>query len=359
MIKNRKRMLTLIIIKLITCIAVFAISLGVAAYATLWERKFSALLQDRVGPDRAGPKGLLQPLADGGKMFFKEEIIPNVSNKFLFILGPSLFMLTALMTGSVIPWGKDFTTAGGSIISFQITDINIGVLYLLGVVSIGVYGIMIGGWASNNKYALLGAIRSSSQMISYEIAMGISVIALVITAGGTLSLREIVGQQDAGYANIVYQPLGFLIFFVCALAETNRAPFDLPECEAELVGGYHTEYSSMKLGLFLFAEYINMFISSAVMSAFYFGGYNFPFAQELYNAIGLQEGSIWISLIGFGAFFTKIIIFICVFMWIRWTLPRFRYDQLMNLGWKILLPLSLLNLAITIGVEFLRGNLQL
>ncbi|MCA0430025.1 MAG: NADH-quinone oxidoreductase subunit NuoH [Bacteroidetes bacterium] len=352
-------MLTLIIIKLITCIAVFAISLGVAAYATLWERKFSALLQDRVGPDRAGPKGLLQPLADGGKMFFKEEIIPNVSNKFLFILGPSLFMLTALMTGSVIPWGKDFTTAGGSIISFQITDINIGVLYLLGVVSIGVYGIMIGGWASNNKYALLGAIRSSSQMISYEIAMGISVIALVITAGGTLSLREIVGQQDAGYANIVYQPLGFLIFFVCALAETNRAPFDLPECEAELVGGYHTEYSSMKLGLFLFAEYINMFISSAVMSAFYFGGYNFPFAQELYNAIGLQEGSIWISLIGFGAFFTKIIIFICVFMWIRWTLPRFRYDQLMNLGWKILLPLSLLNLAITIGVEFLRGNLQL
>lgn len=352
-------MITFIIYKAIVCVCVFGLSLGVAAYSTWWERKFASFLQDRVGPDRAGPFGLLQPLADGGKMFFKEEIIPNVSNKFLFILGPSLFMLTALMTGSVIPWGKDFTTAGGSIISFQITDINIGVLYLLGVVSIGVYGIMIGGWASNNKYALLGAIRSSSQMISYEIAMGISVIALVITAGGTLSLREIVGQQDAGYANIVYQPLGFLIFFVCALAETNRAPFDLPECEAELVGGYHTEYSSMKLGLFLFAEYINMFISSAVMSAFYFGGYNFPFAQELYNAIGLQEGSIWISLIGFGAFFTKIIIFICVFMWIRWTLPRFRYDQLMNLGWKILLPLSLLNLAITIGVEFLRGNLQL
>jgi NADH-quinone oxidoreductase subunit H len=351
-------MLTVILVKLITCVIVFAISLGVAAFATLWERKFSALLQDRVGPDRAGPKGLLQPLADGGKMFFKEEIIPNVSNKFLFILGPSLFMITALMTGTVIPWGKDFTTANGTTYSFQITDINIGVLYLLGVVSIGVYGIMIGGWASNNKYALLGAIRSSSQMISYEIAMGISVIALVITAGGTLSLREIVGQQDAGWANIVYQPLGFLIFFVCALAETNRAPFDLPECEAELVGGYHTEYSSMKLGLFLFAEYINMFISSAVMSAFYFGGYNFPFAQELYHAMGLQDGSIWISIIGFGAFFTKIVIFICVFMWIRWTLPRFRYDQLMNLGWKILLPLSLLNLAITVGVEFLRGNLH-
>jgi NADH-quinone oxidoreductase subunit H len=351
-------MISFLIYKLIVCVIVFALSLGVAAYATLWERKFSALLQDRVGPDRAGPKGLLQPLADGGKMFFKEEIIPNVSNRFLFILGPCLFMITALMTGSVIPWGKDIITASGKTFSFQITDINIGVLYLFGVVSIGVYGIMIGGWASNNKYALLGAIRASSQMISYEIAMGISVIALIITAGGTLSLREIVQQQDAGVANIVWQPLGFLIFFVCALAETNRAPFDLPECEAELVGGYHTEYSSMKLGLFLFAEYINMFISSAVMSAFYFGGYNFPFAQELYHAMGLQEGSIWISLIGFGAFFTKIVIFISVFMWIRWTLPRFRYDQLMNLGWKILLPLSLFNLLITVVVEYFRGHIH-
>lgn len=351
-------MISFILIKLITCTVVFAISLGVAAYSTLWERKFSALLQDRVGPDRAGPKGLLQPLADGGKMFFKEEIIPNVSNKFLFILGPSLFMITALLTGSVIPWGKDFITSSGKHISFQITDINIGVLYILGVASIGVYGIMIGGWASNNKYALLGAIRASSQMISYEIAMGISIISLVISTGGSLSLHDIVEQQDAGVANVVWQPLGFLIFFICALAETNRAPFDLPECESELVGGYHTEYSSMKLGLYLFAEYINMFVSSAIMSAFYFGGYNFPFAQELYHALGLQEGSIWISLIGFGAFFTKIVIFICVFMWIRWTLPRFRYDQLMNLGWKILLPLSLFNLALTVVIEFIRGNIH-
>lgn len=350
-------MVSFIIYKFVVCAVVFALSLGVAAYATLWERKFAAFLQDRVGPDRAGPFGLLQPLADGGKMFFKEEIIPNVSNRFLFILGPSVFMLTALMTGSVIPWGADFVIDGKTY-SAQITDINIGVLYLLGVVSVGVYGIMIGGWASNNKYALLGAIRASSQMISYEIAMGISVIAMVVTSGGTLSVREIVLQQDAGFANIVYQPLGFLIFFICALAETNRAPFDLPECESELVGGYHTEYSSMKLGLFLFAEYINMFISSAIMSAFYFGGFNFPFAQELYQAIGLEPGSIWITLIGFGAFFTKIVIFICVFMWIRWTLPRFRYDQLMNLGWKILIPLSLLNLGITVLVEYLRGNIQ-
>lgn len=350
-------MIAFLLYKFLLCVIVFGISLGVAAYSTLWERKFSALLQDRVGPNRAGPFGLLQPLADGGKMFFKEEIIPNVSNRFLFILGPSVFMLTALMTGSVIPWGADFVYNGQTYTS-QITDINIGVLYVLGVVSVGVYGVMIGGWASNNKYALLGAIRASSQMISYEIAMGISVIALVITSGGTLSLREIVMQQDAGFANIVWQPLGFLVFFVCALAETNRAPFDLPECESELVGGFHTEYSSMKLGLFLFAEYINMFISSAIMAAFYFGGYNFPFASELYNALGLEAGSIWITLIGFGAFFTKIVIFICVFMWIRWTLPRFRYDQLMNLGWKILIPLSLLNLGITVVVEYFRGNIQ-
>ena len=339
------------------CAVVFGLSLGVAAYATLWERKFAAFLQDRVGPDRAGWHGILQPLADGGKMFFKEEIIPNLSNRFLFVLGPSLFMMTALMTGAVIPWGADFVI-GGKTYSAQITDINIGVLYLFGVVSVGVYGIMIGGWASNNKFALLGAIRASSQMISYEIAMGISVIALVITSGGTLSLREIVGQQDAGVCNFVWQPLGFLIFFICALAETNRAPFDLPECESELVGGYHTEYSSMKLGLFLFAEYINMFISSAIMSAFYFGGFNFPFAAELYNAMGLEAGSFWITLIGFGAFFTKIFMFICVFMWVRWTLPRFRYDQLMNLGWKILIPLSLLNLALTVVVEYFRGHIQ-
>lgn len=340
-----------LIYKLVICVGVFAVALGVAAYSTLWERKFAAFLQDRVGPDRAGPKGILQPIADGIKMFFKEEIIPNTSHHFLFILGPSVFMLTACMTGVVIPWAKD-VYIGGERYAVQITDMNIGFLYLLGVVSVGVYGIMIGGWASNNKYALLGALRASSQMISYEIAMGLAVIALIITAGGTLSLREIFEKQDAGYCNFVYQPLGFLIFFICALAETNRAPFDLPECESELVGGYHTEYSSMKLGFFLFAEYINMFISSAIMAGVYFGGYNFPFASEIYSALGWQEGSIAIALTGFGVYFIKIVIFINVFMWIRWTLPRFRYDQLMNLGWRVLIPLSLLNLAITTVVTY-------
>jgi NADH-quinone oxidoreductase subunit H len=347
----------LLIYKGIMCVAVFLLSLAVAAYATLWERKFAAFLQDRKGPSRAGPGGLLQPIADGVKMFMKEEIIPNVSNRALFIIGPCLFMVTAVMTSVVIPWAKP-VMIGGHLYDLQITDINIGTIYLLGVVSIGVYGIMIGGWASNNKYALLGAVRASSQMISYEIAMGIALIALIISAGGSLSLKDIIEGQDKGWCNFVYQPLGFLIFFICALAETNRAPFDLPECETELVGGYHTEYSSMKLGLFLFAEYINMFISSAIMAGFYFGGYNFPFAHELYDKLGLVEGDWLISLIGFGAYFTKIVLFICLFMWVRWTLPRFRYDQLMNLGWKTLLPLSLFNLALTVVIEYFRGTIH-
>jgi len=325
--------------KFILVVCVFGISLLVAMYSTYAERKVAAFLQDRLGPNRAGPFGILQPLADGVKMFMKEEIIPNVSNKFLFILGPSLAMLTACMTGAVIPWGKSLMI-GGKAFPLQVTDVNIGILYLLAVVSIGVYGIMIGGWASNNKYALLGALRASSQMISYEVAMGFSIIALVMTTG-TLSVREIAEQQTGWHWNIIYQPLGFLIFLICAFAETNRAPFDLPECESELVGGYHTEYSSMKLGFYLFAEYINMFISSAVISTFYFGGYNMPFIGHLVHSPNI------LAILGVAFLFLKITFFIFFFMWIRWTLPRFRYDQLMNLGWKILIPLSLVNIALT------------
>ena len=340
----------MLIYKLILCVIVFVVSLGMAAYMTWGERKLAAILQDRVGPDRAGPLGLLQPIADGVKMFMKEEMLPGKSNRFLFILGPCLFMVTACMTGAVVPWGSGITI-DGVLYPMQITDINIGLLYLLGVVSIGVYGIMIGGWASNNKYSLLGALRASSQMISYEVAMGLSLIALVMMTG-TLSLGEISRQQDAGLANVVYQPLGFLIFIICAFAETNRAPFDLPECESELVGGYHTEYSSMKLGLFLFAEYINMFISSAVMASLYWGGYNFPFQHEL----GLEGNTL--AILQTVALFAKIVIFIFIFMWVRWTLPRFRYDQLMHLGWRVLLPLSLANIFITGIVMYLMGKLN-
>lgn len=336
------------IYKLLLVVGVFTVTLVIAMYATYGERKVAAFLQDRIGPNRAGPFGILQPLADGLKFFMKEEIIPEVSNKFLFILGPSIAMITALMAGVLIPWGNTLVINGVEY-SLQIADINIGILYVFGVVSIGVYGIMIGGWASNNKFSLLGAIRASAQMISYELAMGISIIAL-ITITGTLSLGEIVDQQAGGvggewnFWNVVYQPLGFLIFIVCAFAECNRAPFDLPECETELVGGYHTEYSSMKLGFYMFAEYINMFISSAVLATLFFGGYNFPFMNDL----GLSHNTL--TILGTVALFAKILFFIFFFMWVRWTLPRFRYDQLMNLGWKILLPLSIANLLITAGV---------
>jgi len=342
-------MVPFIVYKLILVIVVFSVSLVVAMYSTYAERKVAAFMQDRLGPNRAGPFGILQPVADGVKMFMKEEIIPDVSNKWLFVLGPCIAMMTALMTGVVIPWGSSLVIKGQSY-PLQITDINIGILYLLGVVSIGVYGIMIGGWASNNKYSLLGAIRASSQMISYELAMGFSIIALVMHTG-TLSLREISAMQTGWHWNIFYQPLGFLIFIICAFAETNRAPFDLPECESELIGGYHTEFSSMKLGFYLFAEYINMFISSAVISTLYFGGYHMPFIGRF-----IHEGN-WLTLLGIVFLFAKISFFIFFFMWVRWTIPRFRYDQLMHLGWRILIPLSLLNIAITGVVMYLTGRI--
>ncbi|MGV8094643.1 MAG: NADH-quinone oxidoreductase subunit NuoH [Mangrovibacterium sp.] len=330
---------TLYIYKTILLIIIFLITLLIAMYSTYGERKVAAFMQDRIGPNRAGPLGLLQPLADGIKMFMKEEIIPLTANRRLFILGPSIAMTTALLTGVVIPWGGTLTI-GGREFSLQIADLNVGILYVFAMVSIGVYGIMIGGWASNNKYALLGSIRAASQMISYEIAMGMSIIALILSTG-TLSMNEIVQQQHGMHWNVFYQPLGFLVFIICAIAETNRAPFDLPECETELIGGYHTEYSSMKLGFYLFAEYINMFISSAVIVTLYFGGYNMPFIDRL----GLSPNLV--TLLGTVFFFLKIFGMIFLFMWIRWTLPRFRYDQLINLGWKGLMPLAILNILAT------------
>jgi len=330
-----------IIIKFILIVVIFAISLLIAMYSTYAERKVAAFLQDRIGPDRAGPWGIFQPLADGGKMFLKEEIIPTNANAFLFIAGPSLAILTACIGSAVIPWGQKIVIAGHTV-DLQVTDINVGVLYIFGVVSLGVYGVMIGGWASNNKYSLLGAIRAASQNISYEISMGLSIIALLMVTG-TLSLRQIAEQQHSWHWNVLYQPLGFLLFIVCAFAETNRAPFDLPECETELVGGYHTEYSSMKLGFYLFAEYINMFVSSAVMATLYWGGYNYPGMDWM----AANTGPTIAPLIGVAVLFIKIFAFIFFFMWVRWTIPRFRYDQLMDLGWKGLIPLAIANIILT------------
>jgi NADH-quinone oxidoreductase subunit H len=344
--------LSVFLIKSLIILAVFGITLLIATYSTYAERKVAAFIQDRVGPNRAGPLGLLQPLADAVKLFFKEEFVPANANKFLFIAGPSLAMLTACMSSAVIPFGNTLLI-DGEYITVQAIEVNIGILYIFGVVALGVYGIMIGGWASNNKFSLLGAIRAASQNISYELAMGMSIIALLVLTG-SLSLRVIAEQQGEALFgisgmnwNIFYQPLGFLIFLVCAFAETNRVPFDLPECETELVGGYHTEYSSMGMGLYLFAEYVNIFVASAVMATLYFGGYNFPFMYDL----GLPHNVV--TLLGTAVLFVKILLFIFFFMWVRWTLPRFRYDQLMNLGWKILIPLSIANVVITAGAILL------
>lgn len=344
--------IALIIEKLALIVIVVMSSLVIAMYATFMERKVAASLQDRRGPNRAGPFGLLQPLADGLKLFFKEEIIPNFSSKFLFILGPCLAMLTAMMTGAVIPWG-DKVHFFDRDISLQIADVNIGILYVFGVVSMGVYGIMIGSWASNNKYSLMGGLRAASQIISYELAMGIALIALLMVTG-TLSLKTMVGYQVDGWWNIFKQPLGFLIFLICVFAECNRTPFDLAEAENELIGGYHTEYSSMKLGFYLFAEYINMFISSSVMISLFFGGYDIPFVNDA-NLLE-QVGTNWMALIHAGMFLTKAVLFLFFFMWVRWTIPRFRYDQLMRLGWKILIPLALINMLITGGLILLQQN---
>ncbi|MFP9113949.1 NADH-quinone oxidoreductase subunit NuoH [Flavobacterium sp. RHBU_3] len=342
----------IIIEKSVFIVVIFAITMLFAMYETLAERKIAAWFQDRIGPNRAGKGGILQPLADGLKLFAKEEFFPNTPNKFLFIVGPAISMSTALMTSAVIPWGKSLTIMGREV-QLQATDIDIAMLYVFGVLSVGVYGIMIGGWASNNKFSLMGAMRASSQMISYEVAMGLALIALVMM-DGSLSIRHIAEGQHGFKWNVFYQPVGFLIFLVCSFAETNRTPFDLAECEAELIGGYHTEYSSMKMGFYLFAEYASMFISSAILSILYFGAYNYPFMDEAAAALGSNIANI----IGIFVLFGKICFFIFFYMWVRWTIPRFRYDQLMRLGWQMLIPLAIVNIVITaIVILFADGQL--
>ncbi|GGB19004.1 NADH-quinone oxidoreductase subunit NuoH [Puia dinghuensis] len=341
----------LLLEKAVLILIIISVSLLVAMYETWGERKVAAFMQDRRGPNRAGPGGILQPLADGLKLFMKEEIVPLSSSRFLFVLGPGLAMLTAMMTSAVVPWSSHFHLWGRDI-SMQIADVNIGILYIFGVVSMGVYGIMIGGWASNNKFSLLAAIRGASQIISYELAMGLSIIALLMISG-SLSLRTIVEQQQAHYYYVLVQPLGFLIFLICAFAECNRTPFDLSEAESELNMGYHLEYSSMKLGFYLFAEYVNMFVSSAVMATLYWGGYDIPFVNDATLAQHIGQNPV--AILQIVSLFAKIIIFIFFFMWVRWTIPRFRYDQLMKLGWHVLIPLALFNMLATGAIVLWRG----
>ena len=317
-------------------IAVFAVVLPMVAYSVVAERRISAWIQDRVGPNRVGPWGLLQPAADGLKFILKEDFTPAYVRKVYFWLAPAVSMVPALMTLAVIPFG---TKIGDQ--RAVISDLNVGILYTFGIVSLSVYGIVLAGYASNSKYPFLGGIRSSAQMISYEIAMGMSVVPVFMLVG-ELNLTKVVEYQASGAWLIFKQPLAFIIFLIAAFAETNRLPFDMPESESELVGGYHTEYSSMKFALFFLGEYAAMIAVSAMMVVLFLGGWTLPFA-------GLNEtaSTLGTGLLQVGIFIGKLLIFMGLFIWVRWMLPRFRYDQLMDLGWKRFVPLALANIVVT------------
>ncbi|MES2179752.1 MAG: NADH-quinone oxidoreductase subunit NuoH [Gemmatimonadota bacterium] len=323
-----------LIATLVKMILVFTVYMLCAALFTLAERKISAWMQDRHGPNRVG-KGWLQPIADGVKNFVKEETYPGAVNLPLFILAPVLSFLPALITWAVIPFAAPWGSRWG-LIEMVLAPLPIGFLFILAISSLGVYGIVLAGWSSNNKYALLGGLRSSAQMISYEIAMGMSTIPVLLLAGN-VSLTKIVSQQSFETWNVLNLTVAFFIFMVAAFAETNRLPFDLPEAESELITGYHTEYSAMKFSMFFIAEYSNMLTASALMATLFFGGWDIPFTlwDNLAPHTGLK------TLLTLFSFVIKTLAFVFLFMWIRWTLPRFRYDQLMSLGWKFMLPLAL------------------
>ena len=331
---------------LIKVVVVIGVLLGAVAYLVLAERKVSAFIQNRLGPNRVGPWGLLQPLADGLKFLFKEDIIPNHVNLVVYLAAPPAILIPALIGFAVVPFGDTITLFGRNV-QLQIADVNVGILYILAMGSLGVYGVVLGGWASNNKYALLGGIRASAQMISYELSLGLSLIG-VLMISESLRLNDIVSVQAShtlfGFLprwNVFTQPLAFVIFTVSAFAEANRLPFDLPESEQELVAGYHAEYSSLKFAMFFMAEYAHMITASAVVATLFFGGWHVPWLIEP-GDVSLQA-----SLLKVAAFAVKTGFFMFLFLWVRWTLPRFRYDQVMWLGWRVLLPLSLLNVFVT------------
>lgn len=328
-----------LIITLVKILIVETVLLTAVAYSVYAERRISAFIQNRLGPNRVGPAGLLQPIVDVVKLLFKEDIVPESASKLIHAIAPGISVAVALSTFAVIPFGDKIILFDREI-KLQIADINIGVLYILALLSLGVYGITLSGWSSNNKYSLLGGLRASAQMISYELAMGISVLGIIL-ANGTLRLDTIVANQFGWKWNIILQPLGFLTFLVSSFAETNRTPFDLPEAEQELVGGYHTEYSSMKFALFFLAEYANVVVASAFITTLFLGGWQFPYLQNF----GLP--AFWVSIIQVLTFCLKVFFMVIFFIWVRWTIPRFRYDQLMNLGWKVMLPIALVNLIIT------------
>ncbi|MGB2965486.1 MAG: NADH-quinone oxidoreductase subunit NuoH [Anaerolineales bacterium] len=310
------------------------------AYTTYYERRALARIQTRIGPNRAGPAGLLQPVADAIKLIFNEELIPAKADKFLFLLAPVLTVLPSLIIWAVVPWGTSITLFGREI-PLYLADINVGVLYIMAVTSIAVYGIVIAGWSSNSKYPLLGSLRSTAQIVSYELSLGLAFVGPILLAD-SMSMTQIVQKQQETTWYIIQQPLGFVIFFLAVLAEINRAPFDMPEAEQELVGGYHTEYSGMKFALFFMAEYIKMIAVSAIAATLFLGGYSGPWVDSL-----PWLGPVYLLI--------KIFILLFVMIWVRGTLPRFRYDRLMAFGWKIMLPAALINVFVTAVVIVLFG----
>ncbi len=319
-------MMAFVLIALVKVLVVFTAILLSVAYMTLMERKVLGHMQVRYGPNRVGPLGLFQPIADGIKLFFKEDIVVPFANRLIYILAPSVIVITALMSYAVIPFG-DHVTIMGQKVDLVVADVNVGVLYLFAISSLGVYGIVMGGWASNNKYSLLGSIRSSAQMISYELSLGLSIIGVLMITGSLSTVKIVEAQTPVWF--VIYQPLGFIIYLISAVAESSRTPFDLTECENELVAGYQTEYSSMKFGLYYLGEYAHILVVSSLAVTLFFGGWHGPWLPPV----------IW--------FLIKVFFFIFFFIWVRATYPRFRYDQLMKFGWKVLFPLSLLNIMIT------------
>ena len=338
------------IIICVKVLVVFAATMLTVLMMIYAERRVSAFMQGRLGPNRVGPQGLLQPIADGIKFLMKEDIIPDGVNKPIYLLAPVIMLIPALMTFAVIPFGSDITLFGRQI-PLQVADVNVGILYVLALTSIGVYGIVLAGWSSNSKYSLLGGLRSAAQLISYELAMGLAVVSIILLSG-SLKLNDIVADQQ-GYLfswNVFKQPLAFIIFLIAVYAETNRLPFDLSEAEQELVGGYHTEYSSMKFAMFFMAEYANMITAAALTVTLFFGGWDVPLINE--TSLG-----IWGTLLSVSSFILKMGFFLFLFIWVRWTFPRFRYDQLMKLGWKVMLPIALLNIFITAGYLTLTASI--
>jgi NADH-quinone oxidoreductase subunit H len=343
-----------IVLKLVAITVAFTVVLLIVAYTVLAERRVLGFIQGRLGPNRVGYGGVLQPFADLLKFILKEDIVPDKSTRFVYFLAPVVATMAALMTMIVYPFGPEITIPFTSItIPLTIARFDIGLLYVLGITSIGVYGIALAGWSSNNKYSLMGGLRASAQMISYELALGLSLIGVIMIAG-TLDLGQIVENQSAWHGTrwyILFQPLGFIIYLIAAIAETNRVPFDLPEAETELVAGFHTEYSAMKFALFFLAEYINMFTVSMLATTLFWGGWNVPFLDVV-----LARGTFLYGLISAIGFIVKVCIFLFIYIWLRGTLPRFRFDQLMNFGWRFLLPLALLNIFLTATLIYFYPN---